>query len=164
MNISEYPLAAEMLDSIRSYAAEAARILGIDAPEENLSTEAIVQAVDQCVYQRQQGSGPKFEEDEEAALLLGCLWGEQLVRELRWQWVGVTFHEFDNAEATGVVSPNRALAIYPFHFIFECLENKAPVTIQLAFDILKEGRRVPHLPPRSYENVMDNVHHDKPRE
>lgn len=161
MKISEYPLAAEMLDAIRDYAAEAARLIGLQAYE-TLPAASIVEAVDQAVLQRQKGGGPKFAEDEEAALLLGCLWCEQLVRELRWEWVGVTFHEFDDADATGVVSPNRALAIYPFHFIFECLENKAPVTIQLAFDILKEGRRVPRLPPRTYENVMDNVHHDAP--
>lgn len=161
MKITEYPLAAEMLDAIREYAAEAARLLEIGEPEK-LSSEAIIEAVNRCVDQRQKGGGPEFEDDEEAALLLGCLWGQQLVRELGWQWVGVTFHEFDNAEATGVVSANRSLAIYPFHFIFECLENKAPVTIQLAFEILKEGRRVPRLPPRSYENVMDNVQLDGP--
>jgi hypothetical protein len=161
MKISENPLSGDMLDAIEDYATEAARLLGL-ADRQPMSPEDIVAAVDMCVQQRQQGNGPQFAEDDEAALLLGCLWGQQLVRELGWQWVGVTFHEFDDAEATGVVSPNRALAIYPFHFIFECLENKAPVTIQLAFDILKEGRRVPRLPPRTYENVMDHVHHDEP--
>lgn len=163
MKISEKPLTSDMLDAIEDYAAEAARLIGLDEPEK-MTPQAIVEAVDECVYQLQKGRGPKFEEDEEAALLLGCLWGQQLVRELRWQWVGATFHEFDDADATGVVSANRALAIYPFHFIFECLENQAPVTIRLAFEILKDGSRVPRLPPRSYENVMDNVHHDTPRE
>jgi hypothetical protein len=161
MKISENAPTAEMLDAIEDYAAEAARLIGLEEFEK-MSSDGLVAAVDQCVRERQKGDGPEFAEDDEAALLLGCLWGAQLVRELGWEWVGVTFHEFDDAEATGVVSPNRALAIYPFHFIFECLENKAPVTIQLAFDILKEGRRVPRLPPRSYENVMDNVHHDQP--
>ncbi|MGN6543758.1 MAG: hypothetical protein ACTHK7_01825 [Aureliella sp.] len=163
MKFSESQLSPEMRDAIDDYAAEAARILGLDAPE-TMSPDEIVEAVDQCVCQLQKGAGPKFAEDEEAALLLGCLWGQQLVRQLRWQWVGVTFHEFDNAEATGVVSANRSLAIYPFHFIFECLENQAPVTIRLAFDILKEGRRVPSLPARGYENVMDHVRHEPPRE
>ena len=163
MKISENPLAGEMLDAIRDYASEAARVIGLE-DHESLSPPAIVEAVDKAVFELQKGGGPEFAEDEEAALLLGCLWGEQLVRELGWQWIGATFHEFDDAEATGVVSPNRALAIYPFHFIFECLENKVPVTIQLAFEILKDGSRVPRLPPRSYENVMDNVHHEAPRE
>jgi hypothetical protein len=72
------------------------------------------------------------------------------------------FHDRGDAEAVGVFSRDRSLAIYPFHFVFSCLEERAPVTILLAFQILSEGTRVPKLPAGGYENVMDNVHHSPP--
>jgi hypothetical protein len=125
------------------------------------SAETIVRAVNDCVREIQKGCGPEFPDGERVDLLLGCLWGSQLVKELNWEWVNVVFHDHGDSEAVGIVSPNRELAIYPFHFVYGCIENNATVTILLAYNMLKGGR-VPVLPPRSYENVMDHVHHIVP--
>jgi hypothetical protein len=106
---------------------------------------------------------PEDGDDDDPAYTFGSLWGEQLVRQLGWEWGRVTFHDHGDTRAIGVFSPDRALAIYPFHFVHACLRRDTPVTILLAFDILVEAKRVPPLPPRGYENVMDNVHHAEPR-
>ena len=81
-----------------------------------------------------------------------------------WQWASVTFHDFEGSQAAGVFSPDRALAIYPFHFVYGCMENGAPVTILLSYNMLVDGTRIPALPKRGYENVMDNVRHVVPRD
>lgn len=168
MNVTEKQIDDETLDSIREYAQEAAEWLEIGLTDE-LKPEDIVAAVDQRVHEIQkQGPGEDAEKtadtNEEAALTLASLWGEQLVRHLGWHWAKIAFHDHDDAEAIGVFSPDRSLAIYPFHFVFSCFEDGVPVTILLAFDVLSDGQRVPDLPKRGYENVMDNVHHVIPRD
>ncbi len=168
--ISEAPLPADALKSIAGCAGDALQILGLEPGKTAKKSQPaaaapqdIVKALDQCVYDLQQGRGPEFGAEDEPDLILGSLWGEQLVRELGWQWAAVTFHEHDDAKAVGVFSPDRALAIYPFHFIYGCLENGAEVTILLAFNLLVDGSKVPPLAPGTYENVMDNVHYVVPR-
>ena len=162
MNVSESAIDAGMLGNIRGCAEDAAAMLGVDllqgAPAE------LVRAVDSFVYDWQKGKRPEVPEDDDLSLTLGSLWGDQLVRDLGWQWAGVTFHDHGDSKAVGVFSPDRALAIYPFHFVYGCLENDAPVTILLAYNMLKDGTRIPQLPPGGYENVMDHVHHIVPRD
>lgn len=162
MNITENPLDDEMLASIRDCASDAAALLQLDTSTE--SAIKIVESVDACVYELQKGRGPKLEVDDDPAMVLGSLWGEQLCTKLGWQWAAVTFLDQEDSQAVGVFSPDRSLAIYPFHFVFGCLENQAPVTIALAFNMLVDGSKIPELPPGGFENVMDNVHHIVPRD
>ena len=164
MNVTERSISTEMQNSIQSGSSDAAQLLGID-PKAAAPAD-LVQAIDQFVHRWQLGERPADagEDDEDYSLTLGSLWGEQLVRELGWQWAKVTFNDFEESTAIGVFSPDRSLAIYPFHFVFGCIENEAPVTILLSFNILKDGTRVPKLPAGGYENVMDNVHHSEPRD
>ena len=162
MNISENEIDAGMLENIRGCAGDAAAMLGLDLAKQP-STE-IVEAVDSFVHNWQKGSREEVSEDDDLSLTLGSLWGEQMVKELGWEWAGVTFHEHGDAKAVGVFSADRSLAIYPFHFVYGCLENDAPVTIMLAFNMLRDGSKIPSLPPGGYENVMENVHHIVPRD
>lgn len=159
--ISESEVSSEQAGLIPQVARSAAEFLEIDL--QTAAPEAIVEAVDDFVHrlQREQVAAP---EDEEVEIFFGCLWGEQLVREFGWEWANVTFHEHGDVKAIGVFSPDRSLAIYPFHFIIGCLENEAPVTIMLAFNLLRDSSRIPELPPRGYENVMDHVHPIVPRD
>ena len=165
--IIEVPIDAETLDALREAAEEAAGMLGLYAAA--LDPAEIVRAVDDFVYSLQKERGaeasakpelqdPESEESESAAAVLGSLWGQQLVREFGWEWANVTFADYDDAHVVGVFSPDRSLAIYPLLFVFACLENGADVTIQLAFELLKDRSRIPELPPGGYENVMDHVH------
>jgi len=162
LDITEHAIDSETLESIAGCAIDAAEMLHLDL--ESLTAAEIVNAVDNCVFSLQKGGGPKIPEVADPALTLGSLWGQQLVRELGWTWANVTFHKHEDSQAVGVFSPDRALAIYPFHFIWGCLENDASVTILLAYSMLKDGSRIPSLPTNAFENVMDNVHHIVPRE
>ncbi len=161
MNISENPIDAGMLGNIEGCAADAAAMLGLDV---NTSEEELVEAVDDFVHAWQKGQRPKVDEDDDLSLTMGSLWGQQLVRKLGWQWAGVTFHDQDDSKAVGVFSPDRSLAIYPFHFVYGCMENDATVTIMLSYDMLVDGTKIPSLPSNGYENVMENVHHLVPRD
>jgi hypothetical protein len=57
-----------------------------------------------------------------------------------------------------VFSSDRSLGIYPWYFILGCIENGAPATILLAWNMLKEGA-IPEIESNSYTNLMDGVHH-----
>jgi hypothetical protein len=160
-NVTESSVSSENEDLIQQVVIDAAEFLGLDLA--SASPESIVNAVDDYVHRLQLGTAP-LPEGQDAELFFGCLWGEQLVREFGWQWANVTFHDHKDTQALGVFSPDRSLAIYPFHFIFGCLENKSPTTISLSFNVLRDPSRIPDLPVRGYENVMDNVHHVVPRD
>lgn len=157
MNATETELDNQMLEEIRQSAREGAELIGVDL--EAQSPQEIVEKIDAFVSQQQRRKKSTSGDHDAAEIALGGLWGEQLVRALGWEWSSVTFHDHNNANAVGVFSPDRSLVIYPLHFIFSCLENAAPVTILLAFNMLQDGSRIPELPPRGFENVMDNVHH-----
>lgn len=156
MRITESPLDEEMLATIQTSAQLAFESLDVDLAA---SPADVVASLDAWICSWQSGQPPIAMEHEEACLWFGSLWGTQLTHCLQWQWANVTFHDFGDASAAGVFPPDRSLAIYPFHFIHGCIENRAPVTIKLAFDVLVDGRRVPDLPAGGYENVMDHVHH-----
>jgi hypothetical protein len=162
MKISEEAIDSETLDPILGCANDAAQMLGIDL--EKLSPQEIVSHIDNCILNIQKGQGPEIHEEDDPALTLGSLWGQQLVKELGWEWSSVTFHEHDDTKAVGVFSKDRSLAIYPFHFVYGCLENNATVTILLSFNMLVDGKRIPSLPAGGFENVMDNVSHIVPNE
>lgn len=156
--ISEEVLSPSILDGIKGCAASTKELL--DAPGDCAS---IVSAIDSAVIKLQKGVNLDLDPDVSPEYLFGSLWGEQLVRQLQWEWIGVIFHEHDDTKAVGVANSDRSLIIYPFHFVFGCLENEAPVTIALSFNMLLDGNKIPRLEPNSYENVMDNVHHIVPR-
>ena len=63
----------------------------------------------------------------------------------------------------GVFSTDRSLAIYPFQFVHGCIHNGVPVTIMLAYNMLKNGA-IPKLPPLGYVNLTDGVRHVVPRD
>lgn len=160
-NISEEEIGEELLSNFAQSADQAALLLGLSA---QASAAEVVSAIDDFVYAWQKGQRVQVSKDDDLSLLLGSLWGQQLTRELGWQWAGVTFHDFEDSKAVGVFSPDRALAIYPLHFVYGCMENSAPVTILLSFNLLVDGSRIPPLPANGYENVMDCVHHVVPRD
>lgn len=150
----------ELRDNIDGGAADAAGLLGLST---TTAAEEIVRSIDEFIFAWQKGERPPVDPHQELSFTLGSLWGSQLVRELGWQWGAVTFNDTADANAVGVFSPDRSLAIYPFHFVFGCMEDECPVTILLAFNLLVDGSKIPALPKNGYENVMDNVHHVVPR-
>jgi hypothetical protein len=155
------------MGNIKGCARDALAVLGGDFANADAAT--VVEAIDDFAYRWQKGDCPPssvVEDGEEARLLFGSLWGEQLVKQFGWQWAKVTFHDYNDSVAYGVFSPDRSLAIYPLQFMLGCLQNPAvDVTVMLSFNMLVAGHMdVPKLEEKSYTNVMDLVHRIVPRD
>ena len=161
--ISEKPVSPDTLLSIKKCAKTAIRVLGMEPRQSTPS--AIATALDEFVCQWQKGIRPNESllPADDAPLIMGSLWGEAIVSRFRWEWAMVTFHDHGNSIAPAVVSPDRALAIYPLHFLTGCFEDSAvDATILLAYNMLKTGP-IGNVAPSSYRDVMDGVHRIVPR-
>lgn len=158
---SDEPIGEEMFGHVKGASQEAAELLGVDVGDKPAD---LIGAVDGFVFDWQQGKRPTSEGlEEDLYMMLGALWGQQLARALDWEWAKVAFDQEAEGRAVGVFSQDRSLAIYPFHFVYGAMEGQAEVTIELSFSMLVEGSRIPALPAKSYENVMENVRHIVPR-
>ena len=122
---------------------------------------AIVAAVDAFVDKHQANSRTFFgkllgsrKNNTETALALGIVWGDQLVRELGWEWTSV----MKDASLYYVISsPDRSLVVYATYFIKECLDfHTADCTAMLAFNMLREGA-FSKQQAGSYTSVMPAV-------
>ena len=151
-----------MTAALTAEVAAGAKSLGV-SPDDDPAK--IVAAVDAFVFDWQCGDHPPASvlDAEDAPFRIGAVWGEQLVRAFGWEWAMVTFHEHGDSTAPGVLSPDRALAVYPIHFIMGCLQDSTvDTTILLAFNMLKAGT-IDDTEPGSYFNLMNGVHRIIPR-
>ena len=161
--MNEEPLNDETMASIRGCANDALQVLGPKYASSDPAT--VVEAVDNFAYRWQKGKRPStdvVEDTEQARLIFGSLWGEQLVKQFGWEWAQVNFS--DESVAFGVVSPDRSLVIYPLDFMLGCMQDPGvDVTVALSFNMLLAGS-VPKMKQWSYANVMDGVHRLVPRD
>jgi hypothetical protein len=156
MHVTEEKIEPSLLANIEGSAGEGAELAGVAIDAAPLE---IVTAVNTFVSKPPRKRGVDNWTDR--ALPLGSLWGCQLVRHFGWEWSRVTFHEHGDSKAIGVFSKDRSLAVYPWHFVFGCLENQAPVTILLSFNMLAAGK-IPAQAAKAYVNLMEGVHHIVP--
>ncbi len=85
---------------------------------------------------------------------LGCAWGEQLRRALGWQWASVKTAKGQDA-GLALISPDCALAHYPFAFVGAHLAAKAKEnTLLLLFNMLVAGKEPAAVKAGSYTTVM----------
>ena len=157
-NITETPLPQDTLDTIKGCAGDALIVLAL---RRTAGPRKVLAGVDAfaCRWQAKDRPAKNVVKDgEEARLIMGSLWGEQLVKKFGWHWAQVTFHDHDDSIAFGVFSPDRSLAIYPLDFMLGCLRNKyVDVTVLLSFNMLLAGK-IPEMKAKSYTNVMEGVH------
>ena len=159
---SEAPLSDETLRGLKASGAEGAALIGVEV---DADPAGVVDAIDAFVFAWQGGvrTPKRVFDPEDVPYALGGLWGEQLVRSFGWEWREVTFHEHGDTRAPGVLSPDRALAVYPIHFLIGCLQDpNVDATVMLSFNMLREGK-VGHPPAGEYMNLMDGVHRVVPR-
>ena len=123
----------------------------------------VIAAIDSFLLRWQKGERPQINEEDDLCFTLGSLWGEQIAKEFGWHWAGVRFQDHDDMKAVAIVSPDCALTVFPFEFIHGCIVNNATVTILLAYNMLKDGSKIPSFPSGAYVNVMDYVHYIIPR-
>lgn len=82
---------------------------------------------------------------------LGCAWGEQLHRAFGWQWARVVLPA---GGGLALVSPDRALAHYPFDAVAPWLKRRAgSPTLLLLFHMIAEGN-VPAAPGGALATVQ----------
>lgn len=161
-HVVETPPSAETMRLIDLVAADAAKILGVSLDE---SPKTILEAVNECVHDVKKGDGPKLDEDADIVMLLGALWGNQLVKALSWEWANIDLTDRDPPfAAIGVVSPNRDKVIYPFNFISLCLEKDVVVSTLLVYNVLVEKPETTVYEPGSCENMMTRIAHIVPPE
>ena len=153
MQATERPIPPAMRQEIRQHAADAALLLRVDV--ETQTPAAIAGAIDLFLCRWQEGERPELDENDDLSLMLGSLWGDQMVEALGWQWAAVTLPDRRNSTVLGVFSRDRALALYPFHAVKACTDKGAPVAVRLAFNMLFEGARFHAMPARGYRNVME---------
>ncbi len=156
MDCSERPATDAILTQLRGCATQAMAILARGGAALGTPAERVA-AVDAVVRRwRRDGAGP--EQGVAAAdvpFLFGSLWGEAVVESLGWSWVQVVFNRHAEAVAAAVVSPDRALAVFPIHYLLGLADDPAgDCTIGLAFDRLVAGD-LDGLTPGGYANVMD---------
>ena len=124
----------------------------------------VVAAIDGHIDKTQQAlrSGSLTLSDEETVFLslqLGCLWGEQLVKALNWEWTCLTA----DGDQYAVASRDRALVILPTYFARSCFAYPdLDCTAALSFNMLV-ANKFTEVPANSYLNVLDNVVRIVPR-
>jgi hypothetical protein len=163
MHFSEESIPANLLGNIQGCAIDALQVLGASYTAATPAT--LVEAIDDFAYRWQQGDRPPrkvVKDTEQARLIFGSLWGEQLVKQFGWQWTKVIFP--DGGFAFGVAAPDRSLVVYPLDFMLACMEDPGvDVTVALSFNMLLGGA-VPAIQPHSYTNLMEGVHRIVPRD
>jgi hypothetical protein len=159
LNLTESSVPKDTATNLLGAGGEGAALAGVSADAE---PPVIVAALNKYVFEnfkKRKPRGVDFWDDR--ALPLGACWGTQLVRQFGWQWAFIVHHDFGDTKAIGVVDKKRSMAIYPFHYVFGCFENKVTPTILLAFNMLL-ARKLPRFKAKSYTNVMDGVRHIVP--
>jgi hypothetical protein len=163
-DISEIPIETSLKDEFAEYSAAGHRLLQVRPSDD---PAAIVAAIDTFV-DRHQAKSRSFlgkliggaKNNTEPSLALGIVWGNQLVRELGWEWTSLLK---DGYRYYVVASPDRSLAIYATYFVKECLDfHTADCTVMLSFNMLR-GCTFPKQLAGSYTSVMPAVYRIIPK-
>ncbi len=159
MKVTELPLADSIRAHIPGAAKEGAAMIGVAITDSPLS---IVEAINGFVAEPPKRRWfKKVDNWNDRALPLGALWATQMERQFGWEWVNMIQHDHNDFKVTGVFDKERRLGIYPFHYVFGCVENGVYPTILLAFNMLVADD-IPHFEPLAYVNLMDGVRHIVP--
>jgi hypothetical protein len=158
MKVIESSPDQERLDLIKAVTEEAAALLDIDLSSD--SPQIIMAKVDAAVVDIVFERPTPVSQDENPHLLLGCLWGDQMVRRFGWYWANVIIDDEFNEVA--VLSPNQEMIIFPLSFVDACISKQCICTILLAFNMLLENGQIGEIAPGAYENIMLHIHHIVP--
>ncbi len=148
------PERQELIDAVTR---DAASYLGLDLVQ--ATPGECVAAVNEAVTKLVFGEAVPFPEDEEPHLLLGCLWGAQMVREFQWEWVNIRAGDIGDV---AVASPSRDMVIFPFTFVQACIQKRRICTVELSFNMLLERKGEVIFHPAAYEDMMGHIHHIVP--
>ena len=158
MKVIEATPDQERLRLLNSVANDGAKYLGCDS--EHDSPKDIMAKVNEAIVALVLGNETPVSEDENPDLLLGCLWGVQMIRQFNWYWADVKID--DKYDEVAIISPNKEMIIFPLAFASACINKQCICTVLLSFNMLLEGNQFNSLKPGSYENIMLGIHHIVP--
>lgn len=159
MNVTESPIEESITTHLPGAAREGAELVGVSVDEE---PHRIVEAINSFVAEPPKKRWlQRIDNWNDRALPVGSLWATQMQRQFGWEWVNMIQHDHDDFKALAMFAPERTGGIYPFHYVFGCLENEVYPTILLAFNMLVAGK-IPEFERRAYVNLMDGVQHIVP--
>ncbi len=120
--------------------------------------------LDEYLYEWQQsGMPPKdFVHKDDLIPVIGAVWANTVIMEFGWEWVKLTFHEYDNWTSIGIATKDRALMILPFAYIHECLSMDDEVKIEASMVVLASDM-FSDIPEGSYTNLMHEFQRILPR-
>ena len=158
MKVSESPPDEKRQNLIQSVIEDAAELLEINLSED-LPSE-IMKKVNDAILAIIFDKPTPITKEDDPDLLLGCLWGAQMVRQFGWYWADVLL---DNSiKEVAMISPNKEMIIFPFSFVGACIDKQCISTVLLAFNMLLENDRIGEIEPGTYENIMLSIHHIVP--
>jgi hypothetical protein len=155
--ISVSPADTERMRLIETVTKDAAGLLRLDSTAD--SPASIVKTIDAIIVDIVFGRSAPIPETEEKDLVLGCLWGAQMVREFGWSWADI---RSGSALDVAVVSPASDMVIYPFTFVDECIRKIRICTVELSFNMLRERKGETIFQQGGYEDVMAHIRHIVP--
>ena len=158
MKIVESAPDKERMTLINAVANDAATLLSIDIASD--APQSIVSKINDAIVDFVFDKDMPFSEDENPDLLLGALWGVQMVRQFNWYWADVVVD--DQFDEVAIISPHQEMIIFPLSFTSAIINKQCVCTVLLAFNMLLEDDRTDTIPPGAYENVMLNIHHIVP--
>lgn len=154
MSTTEEELPESMAQNLVRAAIEGAEIV---AAEMDSSAHEVISKIN-TFLEPPNSKNSNVDNWSDLVLPIGCLWAKVVIEHFGWAWVSLIQHDHDDFQAVAIVNQDRSLAIFPFHYIFGCLENGVDPTILLAFNMLDTGG-IPPQPANGYANMMDGVRH-----
>jgi hypothetical protein len=165
---TETPLEDDVLEQLEDAREMGRANLGLDRYGPDAS--ALVSALDRFVDRWQQEEvaptgelyGDEKPDIDDVALAVGINWGDQIVRELGWEWTSLS--ESGQPGLFCVVSPDRAYVIYPLHFVKQLLTDpEEDNTLLLIFNMACEAQ-LPPSAPNTYLPLTDGrIRHSVPK-
>jgi hypothetical protein len=159
MKVTEQTVDESIRRHLPGAAAEGAALVGVSCENDPLM---IVEAINAFIAEPPKRKWfRKVDNWNDRAMPLGSLWGVQMQRQFGWEWINMIQHDHDDLQVLAIFDRHRTVGVYPFHYIFGCLENEVYPTILLAFNMLMAGT-IPKFERGSYVNLMDGVQHIVP--
>jgi hypothetical protein len=148
MTKGDRPLTEDERQEVAGYITDALRVTGLSMGEAAPDRIQVVIRETIDLFRSLQESDRAAVLDD-AALRLGCLWGQSVCDRLGWEWASVRLGR--EWEDYGVVTPGRSHVIFPVRYIRELLADpeRDPTSLAL-YNMLKVGS-LPPAEPGSYQ-------------
>jgi hypothetical protein len=135
--ITERPIEEAVQSELQQFEAASREMLGLDSSV--TEPDDVIRVINQHIDTL--GKPHREQATEQRILLLACLWGIQICRRLKWEWVELTI---DGENYYGIVSPAREYAILPFVYMRQVLTDQdRDNTALLIYNMLKMGTFTP---------------------